>query len=1007
MFLNASPLTETSKKYPDVFKQALRELRAARSRGSLTAGRLGPEELAREAGVFARFNDPQALLDAEWKVINQVAEDLRELCPQLHRILVARTKSGTSPSLLAVAVRYYFRREVESDRELFQGLAFAKLDALQESQERGFTALTQMLSRQGDRLEGMLADLSGVVIEIAKTTQAIDKTTKETNQRIQVLEEQIRRLIEQLQMQNREVRPSDSFSVRNDGERQLVKQLVAQYRALPEEKRRQRPDLLTNVGKLEVVAGEFEAAQRDFQTVATMVTQPQAQAEAHHNAYRAALERKEWADALDALRQAVAIDPKRFAPFPTARYTPQQILGAGGFGVVFLCQHRHLGKPVVIKSLLSSELGRDITDVFAEARALEELNHPAIIRLRDCDYADEADTRPYLVMDYFEGVSLEHYVEEQGFLSPDDLLEITLPVAEALEAAHSRGILHRDVKPGNVLVRTDGVDWQVKLIDFGLALRPAALGEKVSSTGPQARTLVGRSIAGTMHYAAPEQMGNLDGVDPGTYSDVYGFGRTCYFALLGTPEPDDEEKESLPDVWRDLLSRCTRRKVTNRVQHFAEVLAALKRMRRQARPPAEMVADPPHPPAQTGGGVGKPTASRPAAVWVVRAGKQGEQEPIALDHNLVAIGWSDMPDLSGMTSRDELVQRYRLVYPDENRAAAIAAKAGQIWAFRSSIRAGDLVIIPLRTRSQQLAIGEVTGPYTYRTNLGASVRHTLPVRWLGTSVARKSLQQDLADTLGWQKTVYEIKGRNAEARFRAVLRGEVEPERKECDDSSEPDRLKPPAMAVETPSSATTSPTKETRLGGTSQDESESRLVKRFAKWPDRQWAESYLELVRELIQVSGLREEDPRLVMSVPRGKDLPITVNSRYVLGAFGPDEENPGHGVLGLILPASLDEVARRLPGLIRGVPFGPKYEGETDANTPLFVTLGVASPFDLDSALLSGWREAVQAECQHGQRSTFRKFHEPIVYRAATDLEYRKQLLDRAFGAAASAAREGGG
>ena len=87
---------------------------------------------------------------------------------------------------------------------------------------------------------------------------------------------------------------------------------------------------------------------------------PKASAEAHHNSYRAALERQQWTDALAAFRQAVTLDPVRFSPFPFKRYEPQRILGAGGFGVVFLCQDRLLARPVVVKALLPSELDRSI-----------------------------------------------------------------------------------------------------------------------------------------------------------------------------------------------------------------------------------------------------------------------------------------------------------------------------------------------------------------------------------------------------------------------------------------------------------------------------------------------------------------------------------------------------------------------------------------------------------------------------------------------------------------------
>src|SRR5262249_36461510 len=157
-------------------------------------------------------------------------------------------------------------------------------------------------------------------------------------------------------------------------------------------------------------------------------------------------------------------------------------------------------------------LDRQVTDVFREARVLEDLDHPAIIRLRDCDFADEAGKRPYLVMDYFEGLTLQDHVEKHGGLAAEQLVALARPVAEALRVAHGRGILHRDVKPANLLVRQEGSGWRVKLIDFGLALKQQVLTTTALSTDVRARTVTGYSVAGTLDYAAPEQMGKMPGV---------------------------------------------------------------------------------------------------------------------------------------------------------------------------------------------------------------------------------------------------------------------------------------------------------------------------------------------------------------------------------------------------------------------------------------------------------------------------------------------------------------
>ena len=116
----------------------------------------------------------------------------------------------------------------------------------------------------------------------------------------QVYDELVK-LSEAYHLQNRrELRPSDSLSIRNDTERELVKRLVASYRALPEEQRLNKPALLNALGRLEMIAGEFAAAQKDFQQVATLVTDTTAKAEAHFNAYRAALDRRD----LDTARES-------------------------------------------------------------------------------------------------------------------------------------------------------------------------------------------------------------------------------------------------------------------------------------------------------------------------------------------------------------------------------------------------------------------------------------------------------------------------------------------------------------------------------------------------------------------------------------------------------------------------------------------------------------------------------------------------------------------------------
>src|SRR5262249_40626083 len=116
--------------------------------------------------------------------------------------------------------------------------------------------------------------------------------------------------------------------------------------------------------------------------------------------------------------------------------------------------------------------------------------------------------------------------------------------------------------------------WRVKLIDFGLALKQEVLQKTIQSPAGSDKTVVGRSIAGTLDYAAPEQMGRLPGASLGPHSDVYGFGRTCYFALLGTPNPDHLQKKQLDSGWKTFLEDCTANP-EHRIPDFGMVLKRL------------------------------------------------------------------------------------------------------------------------------------------------------------------------------------------------------------------------------------------------------------------------------------------------------------------------------------------------------------------------------------------------------------------------------------------------
>jgi len=156
-------------------------------------------------------------------------------------------------------------------------------------------------------------------------------------------------------------------------------------------------------------------------------------------------------------------------------------------------------------------------------------------------------------------------------------------------------------------------------------------------------------------------------------------------------------------------------------------------------------------------------------LWMVRAGRHGEQEQKAIDNDFVTIGWNELPNLSKIRTKDELKKLYNKVYPGQKKMA-MANEVGQIWRFLKEINIGDLVALPLKTQAA-IAIGEVKGNYEYRKDFGNLIRHIRKVKWIRVDIPRTDFDQDLLYSLGAAMTVCQIKRNNAEARIKAMLEG--------------------------------------------------------------------------------------------------------------------------------------------------------------------------------------------------------------------------------------------
>jgi CheY-like chemotaxis protein len=256
-----------------------------------------------------------------------------------------------------------------------------------------------------------------------------------------------------------------------------------------------------------------------------------------------------------------------------AGYRIEALAGRGGMGVVFRAEHMHLGRIVALKVLTADLAGnRSFRQRFIrEAQTAARLDHPNIVPVYD---AGEVNSLLYIAMKYIEGVDLGHVLDAEQRLTPQRTVDLLTTIADALDVAHGAGLVHRDVKPGNVLV--DSI--RSYLTDFGLTKRIASR---------TALTAAGRTV-GTAAYLAPEQ---IRGQDVDARTDIYAFGCVLYECLTGEvpfvrdtdmavlwahleqePEPPSQRVSELPTALDAVLASAIAKRKDDRPASCGELM---------------------------------------------------------------------------------------------------------------------------------------------------------------------------------------------------------------------------------------------------------------------------------------------------------------------------------------------------------------------------------------------------------------------------------------------------
>ena len=239
-------------------------------------------------------------------------------------------------------------------------------------------------------------------------------------------------------------------------------------------------------------------------------------------------------------------DHKQALPpgFRLGGYHVVRVLGVGGFGVTYLCEHTGLAIQVAVKEYLPNEIAvRDGTEVHPksagdregfdwglsrfldEARTLARFKHPNVVRVSD---RFEANNTAYIVMDYEDGEPLDVLLQRHGTLTEAQLKRVLLPVADGLRHVHAAGFLHRDIKPANIFVRRS--DESPVLLDFGSARQ---------ALGRRSKSMTAIASAG---YSPPEQY-ESDGPQ-GPWTDIYALSALCYRAITGKAPIDAPQRQN-------------------------------------------------------------------------------------------------------------------------------------------------------------------------------------------------------------------------------------------------------------------------------------------------------------------------------------------------------------------------------------------------------------------------------------------------------------------------------
>ena len=447
------------------------------------------------------------------------------------------------------------------------------------------------------RFESWQQDILAWANEVYVTLGDIGEEVTETKR----LVENIARKLDQLLAQHglsSQVSPRDEFMRYDDDSLQLIQTLTAQFDQLPSQQAGYGA-MSIKLGCALSSNGELDSAERRFLAAVDHANDDEEKALAYYNLFqvrwrqafseRLATQQPLYANALTALKKAIELSNGRLALHDIHKgyYPIQKLLGAGGMGCALLCENHNFtiqGHPLVVIKCFWENISGSLEQVFSEPMMMNNIAGDYVPKTLDFGYADNQNKkRAYFVCEYIDGaIDGEAWLDTQGPFNLMNGLQVAVQIADGLQKAHQKGILHLDLKPANLLLKkTAPNSVSVKIIDFGLARVTTSLQQLADSRS--GLTTFGQAVFGTIEYAPPEQRGyGVRYGQPTAKSDIFAFGTTMYRLWTGN-SPQHFRERDLPDIseLRDLLFDCVTEEPTQRPESAQRLVERLKAIEAQ------------------------------------------------------------------------------------------------------------------------------------------------------------------------------------------------------------------------------------------------------------------------------------------------------------------------------------------------------------------------------------------------------------------------------------------